>query len=158
MASEAPAEPVKRGRGRPRKPDSEKKQKQRVDDGTPRRGRGRPKGSLGKPKVLTAAAGVSKSTSAMNTRSTGTRGRPRKSDAAGAPAASTTKAAGTTQTPSKGGRGRGRPRKSDAAASSPAVEREEPESAASEADRLSRMRLEWQTDSEPPRKRHGMEG
>ncbi|EEY13940.1 predicted protein [Verticillium alfalfae VaMs.102] len=132
MASEAPAEPVKRGRGRPRKPDSEKKQKPRVDDGTPRRGRGRPKGSLGKPKVLTAAAGVSKSTSAMNTRSTGTRGRPRKSDAAAASTTSTTKAAGATQTPSK--RGRGRPRKSDAAASSPAVEREEPESAASEAD------------------------
>ncbi|KAG7112271.1 hypothetical protein HYQ45_012323 [Verticillium longisporum] len=138
MASEAPAEPVKRGRGRPRKPDSEKKQKPRLDDGTPRRGRGRPKGSVGKPKVL--AAGVSKSTSTMNTRSAGTRGRPRKSDAAAAPAASTTKAAGATQTPSK--RGRGRPRKSDAAASSPAVEREEPESAASEADRLRRMRLE----------------
>ncbi|KAM0324179.1 hypothetical protein ACHAQA_008372 [Verticillium albo-atrum] len=44
MTSETPAEPVKRGRGRPRKPDSEKKQPpKQPDDGTPRRGRGRPR-------------------------------------------------------------------------------------------------------------------
>ncbi|KAM0285121.1 hypothetical protein ACHAQH_001549 [Verticillium albo-atrum] len=117
MTSETPVEPVKRGRGRPRKPDSEKKQKPRQpDDGMPRRGRGRPKGSLNKPKALTAPAGVSKSSAATR------RTPPRKINAAvAAPVVKNPVASGTP-----GKRGPGRPRKSDVAAASPATPRDRP--------------------------------
>ncbi|KAL2753892.1 hypothetical protein ACRALDRAFT_1069839 [Sodiomyces alcalophilus JCM 7366] len=88
---------VKRGRGRPRKPESEKK----TPKPTSGRGRGRPKGSTNKPKT---DAGVAK-TIAKPTGTGRPRGRPRKVvDPSAATSQATPKKTGT-------GRPRGRPRK-----------------------------------------------
>lgn len=111
-----PTEPVKRGRGRPRKPDHEKKTPVKPKSG---RGRGRPKGSTNKPKT---DAGVTK-TIAKPAGTGRPRGRPRKVDPSGATNSTATATTTTTTsqpTPKKTGTGRprGRPRKSDPNAAS----------------------------------------
>jgi len=50
MAEDNATETPKRKRGRPAKPESEKKQKVAVESTGPKRGRGRPKGSKNKAK------------------------------------------------------------------------------------------------------------
>lgn len=54
MAEDNATDAPKRKRGRPAKPESEKKQKVAPAEGGAKRGRGRPKGSKNKAKKLTA--------------------------------------------------------------------------------------------------------
>lgn len=57
MAEDNATETPKRKRGRPAKPESEKKQKVVVESTGPKRGRGRPKGSKNKAKKISVTKG-----------------------------------------------------------------------------------------------------